>query len=73
MDETAAPRHPRTRSACEHRVFLGQEHPAARRALNGLGLKAKEAAKEAGLDGTLIELLNIRIARLRVLSGSPSG
>jgi hypothetical protein len=50
MDETA-PRHPTTRRAGEHRVFLDKEHPAAWRALNGLGLKAKEAAEEAGLEG----------------------
>jgi AhpD family alkylhydroperoxidase len=64
MDETAAPRHPTTRRAGEHRVFLDKEHPAAWRALNGLGLKAKEAAEEAGLDGALIELLNIRISQI---------
>jgi AhpD family alkylhydroperoxidase len=64
MDETAAPRYPTTRSAGEHRVFLDKEHPAVWRALNGLGLKAKEAAEEAGLNGALIELLNIRISQI---------
>lgn len=59
MTETAAPQHPDHRS-----VFLDKEHPAAWRALNGLGLKAKEAAAEAGLDGTLIELLNVRISQI---------
>lgn len=59
MDETSAPRTARHRS-----VFLDKAHPGAWRALNGLGLKAKEAATDAGLDGTLIELLNIRISQL---------
>jgi AhpD family alkylhydroperoxidase len=59
MDETAAAQHHMTRS-----VFLDKEHPAAWRALNGLGLKAKEAALEAGLDQTLIELLNVRISQV---------
>ena len=58
MSETSAPGHgPRS-------VFLDKEHPAAWRALNGLGLKAKEAATEAGLDQTLIELLNVRISQI---------
>ncbi|MET3812240.1 carboxymuconolactone decarboxylase family protein [Arthrobacter sp. UYEF3] len=54
-------------SAAEHTagsVFLDKEHPAAWRALNGLGLKAKEAATDAGLDLTLIELLNVRISQI---------
>jgi AhpD family alkylhydroperoxidase len=58
MDETSAPEHS-TRS-----VFLDKAHPAAWRALNGLGLKAKEAAEEAGLDQALIELLNVRISQI---------
>ncbi len=58
MDEKPAP-------APEHRsIFLDKAHPAAWRALNGLGLKAKEAAEESGLDATLIELLNVRISQL---------
>lgn len=63
MDETAAPQHPTMRSV-RNSVFLDKEHPAAWRALNGLGLKAKEAAEQAGLDRTLIELLNIRISQI---------
>ncbi|BCW68523.1 alkyl hydroperoxide reductase AhpD [Arthrobacter sp. NicSoilB4] len=59
MDETAAAQHTSTRS-----VFLDKAHPAAWRALNGLGLKAKEAADDAGLDQTLIELLNVRISQI---------
>lgn len=58
MDETAPTQH-NTRS-----VFLDKEHPAAWRALNGLGLKAREAAEEAGIDRTLIELLNVRISQI---------
>ncbi|MDQ0755008.1 carboxymuconolactone decarboxylase family protein [Arthrobacter sp. B3I4] len=58
MDEISGPGHsPRS-------VFLDKEHPAAWRALNGLGLKAKESALEAGLDETLIELLNVRISQI---------
>jgi AhpD family alkylhydroperoxidase len=59
MNETAAPQNSEQRN-----VFLDKAHPAAWRALNGLGLKAKEAATEAGLDGTLIELLNVRISQI---------
>src|SRR4051812_31382437 len=59
MNETAASQNPEHRS-----VFLDKEHPAAWRALNGLGLKAKEIAADAGLDGTLIELLNVRISQI---------
>ena len=59
MDETAATQHNTTRA-----VFLDKAHPAAWRALNGLGLKAKEAADDAGLDQTLIELLNVRISQI---------
>jgi AhpD family alkylhydroperoxidase len=59
MNETSAPQNPGHQS-----VFLDKEHPAAWRALNGLGLKAKEAAAEAGLDGKLIELLNVRISQI---------
>ena len=58
MDENSAPGH-NSRS-----VFLDKEHPAAWRALNGLGLKAKESALEAGLDETLVELLNVRISQM---------
>ncbi|KRE79278.1 carboxymuconolactone decarboxylase family protein [Arthrobacter sp. Soil763] len=57
MEQTPTPDHPRS-------VFLDKAHPAAWRALNGLGLKAKEAADEAGLDQTLIELLNVRISQI---------
>ena len=59
MNDTTAPQDPGHRS-----IFLDKAHPAAWRALNGLGLKAKEAATEAGLDDTLIELLNVRISQI---------
>lgn len=45
-------------------IFLDKQHPAAWRALNGLGLKAKEAMLEAGLDSKLVELLNVRISQI---------
>ncbi|MDP9693898.1 UNVERIFIED_ORG: AhpD family alkylhydroperoxidase [Arthrobacter globiformis] len=45
-------------------IFLDKHHTAAWRALNGLGLKAKEAVLEAGLDEKLIELLNVRISQI---------
>jgi AhpD family alkylhydroperoxidase len=45
-------------------IFLDKHHPAAWRALNGLGLKAKEAMIEAGMDERLIELLNVRISQI---------
>jgi AhpD family alkylhydroperoxidase len=47
----------------EH-IFLDKYHPAAWRALNGLGLKVREAALDAGLDSKVIELLNVRISQL---------
>ena len=59
MNDTTAPQDPGHRS-----IFLDKAHPAAWRALNGLGLKAKEATTEAGLDDTLIELLNVRISQI---------
>ena len=63
MNETSAAEHG-DRNSSPGRLFLDKEHPAAWRALNGLGLKAKEAATEAGLDQTLIELLNVRISQI---------
>lgn len=45
-------------------IFLDKQHPAVWRALNGLGLKAKEAAQEAGIDLRTMELLNVRISQL---------
>jgi AhpD family alkylhydroperoxidase len=50
-------------STTEH-IYLDKYHPAPWRALNGLGLKVREAALEAGLDTKLIELLNVRTSQL---------
>lgn len=50
-------------STTEH-IFLDKHHPASWRALNGLGLKVREAAIEAGLDPKLIELLYVRTSQL---------
>jgi AhpD family alkylhydroperoxidase len=50
-------------STTEH-IYLDKYHPASWRALNGLGLKVREAAVEAGLTPTLIELLNVRTSQL---------
>lgn len=47
----------------EH-VFLDKQHPGVWRALNGLGLKARDAAAEAGIDRTTIELLNVRVSQV---------
>jgi len=52
-------------SAVKHdRVFIDKQHPAAYRALNGLGLKVREAAEEAGFDRRLIELVNVRVSQI---------
>ena len=64
MTETAAPQNPQQQNPEQRNFFLDKAHPAAWRALNGLGLKAKEAATDAGLDETLIELLNVRISQI---------
>jgi AhpD family alkylhydroperoxidase len=45
-------------------IFLDKQHPAIWRALNGLGLKVREAAHEAGIDPAIIELLYVRISQL---------
>ncbi|MFD5278306.1 carboxymuconolactone decarboxylase family protein [Pseudarthrobacter sp. NPDC058362] len=45
-------------------IFLDKEHPVLWRALNGLGLKVREAADEAGLDQRMIELLHVRISQI---------
>jgi AhpD family alkylhydroperoxidase len=46
------------------RIFIDKQHPAAYRALNGLGLKAREAADAAGIDRILTELINIRVSQI---------
>lgn len=45
-------------------IFLDKQHPAVWRALNGLGLKVREAADAAGIDRKVIELLNVRTSQL---------
>ncbi|MCD5341069.1 carboxymuconolactone decarboxylase family protein [Arthrobacter sp. AK04] len=45
-------------------IFLDKQHPAVWRALNGLGLKVKEAAQEAGMEPRTMELLHVRISQL---------
>jgi AhpD family alkylhydroperoxidase len=47
----------------EH-IFLDKQHPALWRALNGLGLKVREAAAGAGIDRKIIELLDVRISQI---------
>lgn len=52
-----------TTTTTQH-IFLDKQHPAVWRALNGLGLKVREAADSAGIDRTIIELLNVRTSQL---------
>lgn len=51
-------------NATTKHIFLDKQHPALWRALNGLGLKVKEAAQDAGMDAKTMELLNVRISQL---------
>lgn len=50
-------------NAKEH-VFMDKQHPAIWRAMNGLGLKVKEAATEVGFAPGLVELLKVRISQI---------
>ena len=45
-------------------IFLDKQHPVVWRALNGLGLKVREAAEEAGIERKTIELLYVRISQI---------
>ena len=45
-------------------IFLDKESPSVWRALNGLGLKAREAADEAGISRALTELLHVRVSQI---------
>jgi AhpD family alkylhydroperoxidase len=45
-------------------IFLDKQHPAVWRAINGLALKVKEAAADAGIDARTLELLNVRISQI---------
>lgn len=46
------------------KFFLDKADPASWRALNGLALKVADAAGQAGLPRSVIELLNVRISQL---------
>lgn len=45
-------------------IFLDKQHPMVWRALNGLGLKVREAAEAAGIDRRTIELLYVRTSQI---------
>ena len=51
-------------SATTQHIYLDKQHPAVWRALNGLGLKVREAADAAGIDRKTIELLNVRTSQI---------
>lgn len=51
-------------TATTKHIFLDKQHPAVWRALNGLGLKVKEAAQEVGIEPKTVELLHVRISQL---------
>lgn len=44
--------------------FLDKSDPASWRALNGLALKVADAAEQAGLPRSVLELVNVRISQL---------
>jgi AhpD family alkylhydroperoxidase len=48
----------------KRRVFLDKSDPAVFRALNGVGLKVKEAAEAAGISAELSELIKVRVSQL---------
>jgi AhpD family alkylhydroperoxidase len=45
-------------------IYLDKQHPGVWRALNGLGLKVREAADAAGIDRKTIELINVRTSQI---------
>lgn len=51
-------------TATTQHIYLDKQHPAVWRALNGMGLKVREAADEAGIDRKTIELLNVRTSQI---------
>jgi AhpD family alkylhydroperoxidase len=51
-------------TATTKHIFLDKQHPALWRAINGLALKLKEAAQDAGIDAKTLELLNVRISQI---------
>jgi AhpD family alkylhydroperoxidase len=48
----------------KRRVFLDKADPAVFRALNGVGLKVKEAADAAGISAELAELIKVRVSQI---------
>lgn len=50
-------------TATQH-IFLDKQHPAVWKAINGLAIKIKEAAADAGLEPRTLELLNVRISQI---------
>lgn len=51
-------------TATTQHIYLDKQHPAVWRALNGMGLKVREAADAAGIDRKTIELLNVRTSQI---------
>jgi AhpD family alkylhydroperoxidase len=51
-------------TATTKHIFLDKQHPALWRGINGLALKIKEAAQDAGIDAKTLELLNVRISQI---------
>lgn len=51
-------------SSTGQHIFLDKQHPAVWRALNGLGLKVRDAADEAGIERRTVELLNVRTSQI---------
>jgi AhpD family alkylhydroperoxidase len=50
-------------SVTEH-LYLDKQHPDLWKAISGLGLKVQEAAENAGIGRSLLELLNVRISQI---------
>ncbi|MFB7499074.1 carboxymuconolactone decarboxylase family protein [Streptomyces sp. NPDC056161] len=57
MTETAA-------AATDRRVYVDKQSPGAYRALTATAEAVRDAAAEAGLERTLVELVNIRVSQL---------
>jgi AhpD family alkylhydroperoxidase len=51
-------------TATTKHIFLDKQHPALWRAINGLALKIKEAARDAGIEEKTLELLNVRMSQM---------
>lgn len=45
-------------------IFLDKSDPGSWKALNGVALKVASSAEAAGLDRTVVELLNVRVSQL---------